>query len=144
MKEKTKYNIWQNIYFMLRMAWKHEKSVLAICVIYAALSVGINLAQLFLAPIILQKVESMEPVTELLGTIGFFSVILLVLNGLLGYVDANTMYGRITVRAAIMQDINDKGCTTSYPNIHDEKVLKLQEEAKNICNENAAPGEHIW
>ena len=144
MKEKTKYSIWQNVRFMLRMAWENEKSVLIICIVYAALSVGINLVQLFLAPIILQKVERVEPIMDLLGTIGFFSIILLTLNGLLGYVDANVMYGRITVRAAIMQDINDKGCTTSYPNIQDEKVLKLQEEAKNICNENAAPGEHIW
>lgn len=144
MNEKTKYGIWQNVRFMLRMAWENEKSVLIICIIYAILSVGINLVQLFLAPIILEKVENVVPIVELLGTIVGFTAVLLILSGFLGYLDANVMYGRITVRAAIMQDINDKGCTTSYPNTKDEKVLKLQEEAKNMCNENAAPAEHIW
>ena len=47
MKTKPKYSVWQNVRFMLALAWRKGKDVLALCVLFAALSLGINLAQLF-------------------------------------------------------------------------------------------------
>ena len=110
---------------MVKTAWNNVKSVLWLCVVFAVLTVSINLAQLFIAPMVLQKVETLAPLGDMLGTIGIFSAILLVLNALLGYVDENIMYGRIDVRSAVISMINHKAYTTSYPNTRDPEVLRL-------------------
>lgn len=143
-KEKPKYSIWKCVCFMVKTAWSSVRSVLWLCIVFAVLTVGINLAQLFIAPMVLQKVETLAPLGEMLGTIGVFSVILLVLNALLGYVDENIMYGRIDVRSAVISKINHKAYTTSYPNTRDPQVLRLHSEALNKCSSNSDPSEHIW
>ena len=143
-KNKPKYNVWQNICFMVGMAWRHVKSVLWLALAYAALCVGLNLAQLFIAPMALAKVEQAAPLPELLGTILFFALLLVVLNALLGYVNANTLFGRCEVRTEIVMDLNDKAFMTSYPNSSDPEALKLQEKAMMACGSNMAATEHIW
>ena len=143
-KEKPKYSIWKCVCFMVKTAWSSVRSVLWLCIVFAVLTVGINLAQLFIAPMVLHKVETLAPLGEMLGTIGVFSVILLVLNALLGYVDENIMYGRIDVRSAVISKINHKAYTTSYPNTRDPQVLRLHSEALNKCSSNSDPSEHIW
>ena len=143
-KENPKYNIWQCICFMVRTAWGSVRSVLWLSIVFALLSVGINLAQLFIAPMVLQKVEILAPLGELLGTIAIFSVTLMALNALLGYVDENTMYGRIDVRSEVIHMINHKAFTTSYPNTKDPEVLRIYRQASIQCDANSKPSEHIW
>lgn len=143
-KEKPKYGIWKCVFFMVKTAWNSVRSVLWLCIVFAVLTVGINLAQLFIAPMVLQKVETLAPLGELLGTIGIFSVILLVLNALLGYVDENILYGRVDVRSEIISMINHKAYTTSYPNTRDPEVLRLHSEALRNCDSNDKASEHIW
>ena len=143
-KQKPKYSMWQCICFMLKTAWSSVRSVIWLSVVFALLSVGTNLAQLFIAPLVLQKVETLAPLGELLGTIGIFSAILMALNAALGYVDENIMYGRIDVRTEIIHMINHKAFTTSYPNTRDPKVLQLHSQALIQCDSNAKPAENIW
>lgn len=143
-KKKPKYGVWQCVCFMVKTAWHSVRSVLWLCIVFAVLTVSINLAQLFIAPVILQKVETLAPLGELLGTIGIFSAILLVLNAMLGYVDENILYGRIDVRSAVISMINHKAYTTSYPNTKDPEVLRLHSEALRNCDSNDEASEHIW
>lgn len=143
-KNKPKYNVWQNICFMVGMAWRHVKSVLWLALAYAALCVGLNLAQLFIAPMALAKVEQAAPLPELLGTILFFALLLVVLNALLEYVNANTLFGRNEVRMDIVIDLNERGTMTSYPNSSDPRALELQEKAVMATGGNLSPTEHIW
>ena len=144
MKTKPKYSVWQNVRFMLALAWRKGTDALALCVLFAALSLGINLAQLFIAPAVLAQVEAHAPLPRLLWTIGGFALALILLNGLLGYVDQNTMFGRVRLRISIINDLNEKACTTSYPNTRDPKVLKLFETAQDATRSNSRPAEHIW
>ena len=144
MKTKPKYSVWQNVRFMLALAWRKGKDVLALCVLFAALSLGINLAQLFIAPVVLAQVEAHAPLSRLLWTIGGFALALILLNGLLGYVDQNTMFGRVRLRISIINDLNEKACTTSFPNTRDPKALKLFEKAQDATRSNSRPAEHIW
>lgn len=143
-KEKPKYSPWQCVCFMIKTAWRNVKSVLWLGVVFAVLSVGINLAQLFIAPAILKKVEAVAPLGQLLATIGIFSAVLLALNALLGYADENIIYGRVDVRRAVISMINHKAYTTSYPNTRDPAVLRLHSDALRHCGSNAAASEHIW
>lgn len=143
-KTKPKYSTWQCVRFMADTAWHSVRSVLWMCALYALLTVGINLAQLFIAPMVLQKVETQAPLGQLLGTIGIFTAILLALNALLGYLDENILYGRIDVRSKIINMINHKAYTTSYPNTKDPEVLRLHTEALSHCDSNDEASEHIW
>ena len=144
LKQKPKYSIWRCVCFMVKTAWGSVRSVLWFSILFAILSVGINLAQLFIAPMVLQKVEDLAPLGELLATIGIFAGLLLVLNALMGYLNENIMYGRIDVRSEIIHMINHKAFTTSYPNTKDPAVLRLQNEALNNCDSNDEPSEHVW
>ena len=143
-KQKPKYSIWQCVCFLVKTAWGSVRSVLWFSILFAVLSVGINMAQLFIAPMVLQKVEALAPLGELLATIGIFAGLLLVLNALMGYLNENIMYGRIDVRSEIIHMINHKAFTTSYPNTKDPAVLRLQNEALNNCDSNDEPSEHVW
>ena len=70
---KPKYNIVQNVWWMLKNAWIFKKRVLFICLLMAVTEVLYNLTQLYIAPVILGRVEQHVPLVQLLGTIGFFT-----------------------------------------------------------------------
>ena len=143
-KQKPAYSVWQNVRFMVGQAWHSRKSVLWLCLASAGLALALNLAQLLIAPMVLARVEQHAPLAQLLGTIGGFALALILLNGLQGYVKQNTMFSRVDVRMSIISAINNKACTTSYPNTRDPAILRLFEKAKKACATNAHPAEHIW
>ena len=144
LKEKPKYNIWQNVSFSVKLAWQTRKRVLVITAAAAILSVLLNLVQLYVAPEILSKVEQQAPLGQLLLTIGGFTAALFLLIGLVDYLDTVRQPGEIDVRTAIIQLMTRKTCETSYPNIRDPKVLKLKEQAGAAVGGNSDAGEHIW
>ena len=143
-KQKPAYSVWQNVRFMVGRAWHSCKSVLWLCLASAGLALALNLAQLLIAPMVLARVEQHAPLAQLLSTIGGFALLLAVLSALLGYAKQNTMCGRVDVRMNIISAINNKACTTSYPNPRDPAILRLFEKAKKACATNAHPAEHIW
>ena len=144
-REKPKYSVRQNVCFMVRTAWEKRRRVLLLCVVVAAIKVALDLAQLYVTPEILTRVEQGVPVGELLTTIGFFTAALLLLQGAAAYCDAIRMPGEIDVRCAIIRMISRKSGETSYPNVHDSKILKLEEQAQratsgNLANADGAAG----
>ena len=143
-KKKPAYSVGQNVRFMIGHAWHSRRSVLWLCLAVAGLSLGLNLAQLLIAPVVLARVEQHAPLSQLLGTIGVFALALVALNGLLGYLKENTIFGRVEVRTSIINAISEKACTTSYPNTRDPAALKLLEKARYICRSTSRPAEHIW
>lgn len=143
-KAKPKYHSFQNMCWMISYARRNCKSVLFLCVMIAATSVALSLAELFVAPKILEKVESGASVSSLLGTIATFTGMLFLLRGLKSYLEDNSLYGRISVRVAILLDMNQKTNTTSYPNLLDPRILKLQKKAYDAVNANSEASEHIW
>ena len=142
--EKPKYSVRQNVCFMVRTAWQTRRRVLLLCVVLAAVQVALNLAQLYIAPEILAKVEQGAPVRELVQTIGFFTAVLFLLQGAAAYCEAVRMPGEIDVRCAIIRMISRKSSETSYPNVHDSKILKLEEQTQRAINSNDDAAEHIW
>ena len=143
-KEKPKYGIGQNVCFMLRTAWSTYKSVLVLCVAAAVIQVALNLAQIYVTPEILAKVEQRASIGELLTTIGIFAAVLFLLQGAVTYCTEVRMPAEIVVRVAIIRRITRKTSETSYPNVHDPKILKLAEQAKQATAGNVDAAEHIW
>ena len=143
-KEKPKYSIWQNVCFMVRTAWNTHKRVLIMCIVISAIQVSLNLAQLYVTPEILAKVEQGASVGELLMTIGIFSAALFLLQGAIAYCTTTRLPAEVDVRSAIIRKMNRKANETSYPNVHDPKILKLEEQAGQATSSNSDAAEHIW
>lgn len=148
MKNKTnkpKYNMFQNSFFMIKLAWKaKEKKVIFSCILLAILGVCINLINLLITPSILGVIERGEEFSKLIITILIFVIALLLTNGLNAYVNENVLYGRVTVRGEIIALLNNKACRTSYPNIENKEFNKLINQASSKCNSNSEATEAIW
>lgn len=142
--KKPKYNLWQNVCFMVGYAWKYRVRVLVFCVVIAALTVCTSLAELYISPVILSMVEQSAPLPRLLVAIGLFTLGLFLLNGLRSYAETNAWPSQIEVRTRIVNAINRKGCTTAYPNSLDPEVTRLEEKAHFATNGNSEATEHIW
>lgn len=144
-KERPKYNLWQMSAYMMRMAWKEQKSVLLLSAVLVFVALATNLLELFIVPVILQKIELAVPLGELLTSIALFSVGLMLLASLKEYVSSNTLFGRILIRSqVILGSINNKTYTTSFPNTEDPKLLKTLEKAYHTTNNNTDAAEAIW
>lgn len=147
MKEKEikpKYNMWQNTSFMLKNAWNVCKSVPFLCIVVAFIAAGKTISEMLIAPIILAKVETAAPISELITTILIFCGTLFLLSGLKGYLDENIQYGRVAVRTDILKQIGDKMARTSYSNILDTGFIDAKSKAKYTCQSNRSSAEYIW
>ena len=146
MKDKTKprYNAAQNVGWMIKIAWKVRRRVLFLCVAMAALEVANNLAQLYVAPEILSRVERHAPMGELLGTIGMFTLALFLTMGLKAYFKQIALFPRVDVRSNIVGMIGRKCNMTSFPNTLEAKFIKLREKAHQSTQSNNQATELVW
>ncbi len=143
--EKPRYSMWQCCAWMAGFAWsRKEKKVLVLCLLQAVLAVFSNLVNLYLAPAILSAVERRASFGELLTVIFGFVGALMICSAASAYVNANALYGRVTVRTAILGEINRKCCTTSYPNLMEDRFSKLKSRARSCTQNNREPTEAVW
>ena len=143
-KEKPKYNIIQNVSWMINNAWKTCRRLLFLVVAVAALEILYSLAGLYIAPEILNVVQSQGSMAELLTTIAFFTIALFVSKGLIYYLSEYSDYCRIEVRSGIIGQISYKCNTTSYPNTLKEEFVGLRESAHHQVEGNSVATEYIW
>ena len=144
MRSKPKYNIAQNVGWMVKIAWRTRKRVLLFCVMTALLEILYNLAELYIAPEILRRVESHAPFGALLGTILFFTAALFLTLSMKDYIRENTLFARVDVRTKIIGMIGFKCNTTSYPNTLNADYIGLREKAHMACEGNREATELIW
>ena len=85
-QQGARYTMLQNAWYMVRLAWRERKSVLWLCLALAGLHVAISLAELFLAPLALGKVETAAPLPELFGTIAAMAGTLALLRAVRAYI----------------------------------------------------------
>lgn len=134
----------QNTRFMVSLAWQHQKSVLALGLLTAFFAVSRSTAELLVVPVILGQVEAAVSLKSLLLTILGFTALLLVLAAAGSYLGANVLYGRIALRTYLVDQVNRKTLTTSYPNTEDPAALRLREKAQNCTGDNNQAAEAIW
>ena len=144
-KKKPKYNMFQNSWFMIKLAWKNkEKKVVFIVMLLVLFGVALNLISLYIAPAILEVIENKGSFSELIKTILVFVTALVLTYALNAYVNANVLYGRVSVRNEIISMINNKCCRTSYPNIENDEFNKLSTQAFQFVSSNSEATEAIW
>ena len=144
-KEKPKYNMAQNTWFMVKLAWTtREKKVLVLGLLSALLAVAQNLDNLYVTPTILSAVERHASLTELATVIGVFVLGLMLVSTGAAYVEANVKFGRVSVRGELLNRTNRKAATTSSPNVDDSGLRKvLTKSLEGLCSDDSA-GETIW
>ena len=142
--QETRYSMLQNAGYMIRLAWREQKSVLWLCLALAGLYVAISLAELFLAPLVLGKVEAAAPLPELFGTIAVMAGTLVLLRAAQAYINQNTEFGRIQLRMELNLQVIVKAVSTSYPNSSDPTLLKEKERSDRALGSNSSAGEAIW
>lgn len=143
-KLKPKYNMAQNVCWMVALAWRERKRVLVFVVLGALLDILYNLSQLYIAPEVLRLVESHASIGQLLRTIALFTLALFFTKGLRVYIEQNSLFPRVDVRAKIIGMLGRKSNTTSYPNTLDASFIKLREKAHKACDNNREATEYIW
>lgn len=141
---RSKYRLHQNTGFMLSTAWRVCKSVIFLMIFLAFIITAKSAVELFIAPMILEKIEMNAPFLELISVIAMFSISLILLAGLEGYVRENVLFGRIAVRQDLIRQIGDKTAGTSYPNTLNADFLSFQAKSYKACWDNASPGEAFW
>ena len=143
-KRKPKYYMLQNIWWMVKIAWKVRGRVLVFVVLTAMLEVLYNLTQLYIAPEILRRVEGQAALDELLLTIGIFSIAIFLITGVKEYIEENAMFPHVDVRSHIIGLIGCKCNMTSYPNNFETEFIKLRERAHLATEGNREATERIW
>lgn len=142
--KKASHSLFQSTFFMFSNAWQTSKTVLFLVLALAFLCASKAAAELFMAPVILQKIENAAPLSRLLGTIAAFGASLLTLTGLEAYLRQNALFGRIAVRRHILAEIAGKATRTSYPNTLDTDFISFESRAYKACENNASPTEAFW
>lgn len=143
-KKKPEYNMWQNLWFMLKQANRICKSVLVLCVIQVILGVLTNLMELFVTPALLQTVETAKSLQELLAVILLFSIGFILLDAGKAYVNENAPYGRIHIRISLSEDAIEKMCVTSFPNTEDPAFLAQRDNVMLAMSSNSSATEAFW
>ena len=142
---KPKYNMWQNSWFMIKLAWTSgEKKVIFLSLLSALLALALNLVNLYVSPTILSAVERHVSAGELFLTIAGFVLALMLVSAASAYVNTNTAFGRINVRIEIAYLLNKKAATTSYPNVDDDKFKKLLVKSRECTYSSGDATEAIW
>jgi ATP-binding cassette subfamily B protein len=142
---KPKYNMWRCSGYMIGLAWREkEKKVPGLCLLQAFLAVASNLVYLYITPTILSVVERQGSPAELITVILAFTLLIMICAAASSYVSTNTMYGRVSVRSAIVAAINKKSCITSYSNIEDDKFIRLRSKCGQAVQGNNEATEAVW
>ena len=146
-KEKSKgpkYNMGQNVWFMIKLAWTSgEKKVLVLGLFSALLAVVLNLINLYITPTILSAVERHVSVAELVWTILRFVLAVMSVSAALAYVNVNS-FCRVSVRMVIVNWINKKAATTSYVNVEDDEFKKMLSKAGESVGSPGQATQAIW
>ena len=136
-KEKQQYSLLQNLGYLLKRCWRVSKGLLISLLTMSLLQLGTNLIELYIAPIILQKVEQSVPLPEMLVTILLFTLAMLVSTAGWNYLKDT----RCILLDPFYQDFFREGimksATTSYPNMLDTEFLHKQEQFRYALDGNA-------
>lgn len=135
---EPKYNMLQNIIYMIRLAWNERKGVVMLCVLTATLSVILSILQLLVIPVILSQVEAVVPLTKLVTSILLFTGALLLVDTAHSFFVTKIPFEHNLFRIIIASHITQKIVTTSYPHTENPDILKKMDRANmyNIGNDS--------
>ncbi len=143
-KEKPKYNVWQNSLYIIKYANKYDKSVMRIVVAQIFLTVAIAIVTLFLPKAVIEQISMGLDIKSLVFTILGFTFGLVVLGGFKTYFDMIELAGRNGLRLNLNGDILKKVTTTDYANLDKESFNNAKAKAQEHTMNGRASTERIY
>lgn len=129
MKEKPKYNMWQNTAFLFRCTHRYSKSLFLLNFCYFLLYIIRKLLELFVAPSIVGQLEQHAALSNLVAMILTLTLAKLIIS----WIDILIKRERYVADGLLDQKVGDainyKACTISYPETQDPQTVKLLENA---------------
>lgn len=144
-KEKTVkpvYGMGSNVWYMLQLGCEIPGLMLQ-GVGYALMGVVISVTALYMSPTLLKILEERQSLEQLLWTLGCFVLILLSASGVKGYLESLGTY-RIAARQKILDQVNSKAGSCSYPLLLNDDFQNKMAKARNAANGNSSATEAIW
>lgn len=129
MKEKPQYNILQNLGYLLKTCWRVSKGLLWTILAMTILQLLTNMTELYIAPMILQKVERSVLLGEVLLTIGGFTLALVIFVGARSYLTETKAIFATRFFHHFFQANAMKSAATSYANTMDTTFLEKREQS---------------
>ncbi|MBT1179883.1 ABC transporter ATP-binding protein [Bifidobacterium vespertilionis] len=141
---KLRYGMWSNTRFMLSIAWRVARGVPFAVTAMAVAAAGMTITELFIAPMILHRIETHATAGGTLLAIAGFTAVLAALHGVHEYLDTCKVFDRTSVRDELLWSIGRKVAGTSYVNTLDPAFRAAERKCSDACNSNWAPTERIW
>jgi len=142
--QKSAHGMASNCAFMVRRAWRDCRGVLTVALGVVLCGVSSNLLELFVVPAILKAVERGVAAGELIRLIAWFTLGMVLVRALRGYLDENAIFGRVRVRRGLCLDLHMAFCRTSYPHTETPGYLKRMEKASRSVDSNHEAGDAVW
>lgn len=141
MKEKMKpqYSIWKNLRYAWQQSWKYSKLLVLFTLGIVLSELMTNLIQLYIAPVILGKVEQAVPLAELFCTIALFTAGLLLCSSANAYLQCTLFAGRSRLLHGLTTAIIRHSCMTAYENTLDTDFQERQSAAFDMTAEDDNP-----
>lgn len=137
MKEKPKYNVCQNLKYLISICLRVEKNFLVVTLAIAFLGLCQKLLGLYIAPVILQKVEQTVPLTEVVLTIAGFTLSLMVCTAGATYLNNTKFIFQDRFYNYFFLQRLMKSATTSYSNTMDTEFVQKESLAQKFMSGNA-------
>lgn len=143
-RNNVKYGMLSNSLFMVKEALGTNSVVLAVTLFQALLAVAISLMELYVAPTILGNLERHDALGTMIGSIGFFALGIMGLQGLSAYLENNQIFMRIPIRLSIISKMWRKAGTCSYPVRESQDFIRSFTKATDASIGNDSATEYIW
>lgn len=144
-KPKPKYNMFQNVGFMLKTAAEaKEKKIFAITAALILLSVGNGLLSIYAAPLVIRGLQENASLQSLLLTVLWVFSSMALIDTAYTYINVNAPYPKISVRMHILKKVNEKACTVSFQSRLETRYRELSRGAYSYCSNNNSATEAIW
>lgn len=139
-----RYSMWSTTRFMLRIARESVPSVPVFVLVLAAAAAARTTTEMFVAPVILNRIETHASLPSMLLAIGGFTLLLVALAATYDWCETYTSLGRIAVRVRLLEKIGLKTASTSYINTLDANFRAKEDKSTKSCMSNNSAGEQVW
>lgn len=143
-KEKPKYNIMQNTAYVIKSAWKRDKTVLFVILAQIFLAIAISTIALFLPKTVVKQIIDGVDISALIFTVLGFTAVTTSLSAIKKYFDQTAQPRRTLLRVKICSDILDKTITTDYCNLEEKAFTDAKQKANDQTGNNHASTEAIY
>lgn len=135
MKNKPKYNVYQNLKYIIGSAWRRDYKVILVILALILLTVTTSTLGIFLPKVVVQQITEGIEIKVLIGTILIFTTSSALLEGIKRYYEITAQCGRSNLRLSLIKDTLMKLITTDYANIGTQDFKDYQQNINDMtCN----------